>query len=117
MLLRWVELPNLQEDDGEGVESHRLDQHERQNQGETDCGGCARVAGESFAGCGGGFGLGVTASGRGDGHGKAGGNRDPVCTGASGAAVSCAKAAGASKLMATTDSRNSAYLFIVKLLV
>jgi hypothetical protein len=31
--------------------------------------------------------------------------------------VSCANAAGASRLMATIDSGNSAYLFIVKLLV
>src|ERR1700757_3688995 len=77
--LLWVELLNLQEDDGEGVEGHRLDQHERQNQGETYCGGCAWVAGESFASCGGCFRLGVTAGGRGNGHGKAGRDRDPVC--------------------------------------
>src|ERR1035438_6393457 len=74
-------LADLYENDNQGVERQRFDQHEAQQQGEGDGGGSAGIARHTFGGGGDGLGLRQSAQAGSNRHGETGGNGSPLGVG------------------------------------
>src|ERR1035441_7085139 len=74
-------LGDLYENDNQGIERQRFDQHQAQQQGEADGGGSAGIARHAFGGGGHGLGLSQSAHTGSNRHGETGGDGDPVSIG------------------------------------
>src|ERR1035438_2311183 len=68
----------LDENDNQGIERQRFDQHQAQQQGEADGGGGTGIARHPFGGGGGGLGLRQSAQAGGNRHGEPGGDGSPL---------------------------------------